>query len=138
MTGDVIKGYNRDRAWLATGVLGAVVLAALVLAVEERHTNATQAKHDLLLNASAPAAVASVIAPSSNSDDKIPSGPASSVGHTFTEPALFFFQLPRPLSPAFTPETNRNAQRQDSARVEEPKDSQSTKQGLRGVLDLLT
>ena len=42
VTGDVIKGYNRDTAWLATGVLGAVVLAALMLAVEERQPKATQ------------------------------------------------------------------------------------------------
>ena len=51
MTGDVIKGYNRDTAWLATGVLGAVVLAALMLAVEERQPKATQGERDLLPNA---------------------------------------------------------------------------------------
>ena len=51
MTGDVIKGYNRDIVWLATGVLGAVVLAALMLAVEERQPKATQAERDLLPHA---------------------------------------------------------------------------------------
>ena len=61
MTGDVIKGYNRDTAWLATGVLGAVVLAALMLAVEERRPKATQAERDLLPNANS-ATVESVVA----------------------------------------------------------------------------
>jgi hypothetical protein len=51
VTGDVIKGYNRDIAWLATGVLGAVVLAGLTLAVEERQPKAPQAERDLLPNA---------------------------------------------------------------------------------------
>ncbi len=59
MTGDVIKGYNRDTAWLASGVLGAVVFAGLMLAllVQERYPNAVdntgeavQAGGDLLLN----------------------------------------------------------------------------------------
>ena len=65
MTGDVIKGYNRDTAWLATGVLGAVVLAALMLAVEERQPKATRAERDLLPNANS-ATVESVVAKSSN------------------------------------------------------------------------
>ena len=61
MTGDVIRGYNRDTAWVATGVLGAVVLAAIMLAVHEHQSNATQAERDLLLNGN-PATVANVIA----------------------------------------------------------------------------
>ena len=114
MTGDVIRGYNRDTAWVATGVLGAVVLAAIMLAVHEHQSNATQAKRDLLLNAS-PATVASLIAQSSNSNGKMTSGSGSSVDHTFTEPPLE--KTPTSI-PEFTPEKNRNAQRQDSARVE--------------------
>ena len=41
-TNDVIRRFNRDTGWLATGVLGAVVFAALVLAVlvQERHPKA--------------------------------------------------------------------------------------------------
>ena len=85
MTGDVIKGYNRDTAWLATGVLGAVVLAALMLAVEERQPKARQAERDLLLTAN-PATVASMIAQSSNSNGKMTSGSGSSIDPTFTEP----------------------------------------------------
>ena len=69
MTGDVIRSFNRDTAWLATGVLVALFLAALMLAVEERQSKATQAERDLLPNAN-PATMASVIAESSNSSGK--------------------------------------------------------------------
>src|SRR5580700_9657511 len=34
-TSDVIRRFNRDTVWLATGVLGTVIFAALVLAVQE-------------------------------------------------------------------------------------------------------
>ena len=101
MTRDTISRFNRDTVWLATGVLGTVIFAALVLAVQEHQPNATQVERDLLLNAN-PATVASVIAK--------------------TEPAASTPVL------ALTPETNRNdaqanpdvgplANRQDSARA---------------------
>jgi hypothetical protein len=61
VTRDTISRFNRDTVWLATGVLGTVIFAALVLAVQEHQPNATQAERGLLLNAS-PATVASVIA----------------------------------------------------------------------------
>ena len=61
MTRDVIRSFNRDTAWLATGVLGALVLAALMLAVEEHESKAMQAGRDFLVNAN-PATMASVIA----------------------------------------------------------------------------
>lgn len=70
MTTDVIKGFNRDTAWLATGVLGTVVFAALLLAFQERQPKATQAEGDLLLNAN-PATVANVVARNSNSNGKM-------------------------------------------------------------------
>jgi hypothetical protein len=60
-TSGMIRRFNRDTVWLATGVLGTVIFAALVLAVQEHQPNATQAERGLLLNAS-PATVASVIA----------------------------------------------------------------------------
>ena len=65
MKRDTISRFNRDTVWLATGVLGAVVFAALVLVVQEYQPNATQADRDLLPNAN-PARVSSVIAKSSN------------------------------------------------------------------------
>ena len=84
MTGDVIKGYNRDTAWLATGVLGAMVLAALMLAVEERQPKPTQAERDVLPKAD-PAAMQSVVARSSHSNGKMTTESGSSVDHAFTE-----------------------------------------------------
>jgi hypothetical protein len=59
-TNEVIRRFNRDTEWLATGVLGAVVFAALMLAVlvQDRHPRAVdltkeavQAVGDLLPNA---------------------------------------------------------------------------------------
>ena len=61
MTRDTISRFNRDTVWLATGVLGTVIFAALVLAVQEHRPNATQVERDLLLNANPPT-VASVVA----------------------------------------------------------------------------
>ena len=84
VTGDVIKGYNRDTAWLAAGVLGILIFAALMIAVRERQLKATQAERDLLLNAN-PATVASVVAKSSNANGEMTPGPGSSVDHAFIE-----------------------------------------------------
>jgi hypothetical protein len=72
VTSDMIKGFNRDTGWLATGVLGTVIFAALVLAVQEHNPwkvtpteEAAQAGSDLLLNARAVTA-GSVVGKSSN------------------------------------------------------------------------
>jgi hypothetical protein len=104
-TSGMIRRFNRDTVWLATGVLGTVIFAAVMVAVQECQRKATEAERDLLLNAN-PATVASLVAK--------------------TEPA--------PSTPvlASTPETNRNdaqanpdagplARRQDSARAIGPK-----------------
>ena len=113
MTGDVIKGYNRDTAWLASGVLGAVVLAALMLAVQERQPKATQVERDLLPNAKT-ATVESVVAKSYNSNGKMTPGPGSSVDLASTETSLQETPSsqtePAASTPvlALTPETNRN------------------------------
>ena len=136
MTGDVIKGYNRDTAWLATGVLGAVVLAALMLAVQERQPKATQVERDLLPNANS-ATVESVVAKSSNSNGKMTPGLGSSVDHAFTETPPQEIPSSQTESAASTPvlaltPENRNdaqanpdagplADRQDSARAIGPK-----------------
>ena len=84
VTGDVIKGYNRDTAWLAAGVLGILIFAALMIAVRERQLKATQAERDLLLNAN-PATVAGVVANTSNADGNMTPGPGNSVDHAFAE-----------------------------------------------------
>jgi hypothetical protein len=128
VTADVIKGYNRDTAWLATGVLGAVVLAALILAFEEGQPKATQAERDLLPNAS-PATVESVVAKSSNSNGKMTSESGKSVDRTFTEAPLQGIPSSEmepaatsPFSaPAFTLQKNRDAPRQDSTQAPAPK-----------------
>ena len=128
MTGDVIRSYNRDTAWLAAGVLGVVVLAALMLAVQEYQPKARQAERDLLLNAN-PATVASMIAQSSNSNGKMTSGSGSSVDHTFTEPPLEKIPSSQmepaastPISaPALTTQNNCDAPRQDSTPAPAPK-----------------
>lgn len=142
MTGDVIKGYNRDTAWLATGVLGAVVLAALMLAVEEHRDRAVKlgnqaffplltksltegvaAERHLLTNANS-ATVESVLAKGSNSTGKMTSGPGSSIDPTFTEHPLQ--EIPTsemesaastPFPAASTPQKNRDASRQGSAQA---------------------
>ena len=128
MTGDVFKVYNRDTAWLATGVLGALVLAALMLAVQERQPKATQAERDLLPNAYS-ATVESVVAKSSHSNGKMTTESGSSVDHAFTEtPPQEIPSSQRESAAstptvvlALTPEMNRNAHRQDSGRVRGPK-----------------
>ena len=104
MTRVTISRFNRDTVWLATGVSGTVIFAALVLAVQEHQPNATQVERDLLLNAN-PATVAGVVAK--------------------TEPAASTPVL------ALTPENRNDAQanpdagpladRQDSARAIGPK-----------------
>jgi hypothetical protein len=128
VTGDVIKSFNRDTAWLATGVLGAFVLAALMLAVQEYQPNVTQAEPDFSLRAN-PAAVASVIAESSNSNGKMTSGPGRSIDPTFTEPPLQdspssemepAVSTPIP-APASTPQKNHDAPQQVSAQAPAPK-----------------
>ena len=77
----MIRRFNRDTVWLATGVLGTVIFAAVMVAVQECQRKATEAERYPSLNAN-PATVASLVAK--------------------TEPA--------PSTPvlASTPETNRN------------------------------
>ena len=148
-TNDVIRRFNRDTEWLATGVLGAVVFAALVLAVlvQERHPKAVdlteeavQARGDLLLNANFATRFTVVGLNGKSSTGKMTSGQASNVGHAFTEispkeiPSSQMeaaASTPTPVL-AFTPEINHitaqaNASSwspvhwQDSARVSRPK-----------------
>ncbi len=136
MTRDTIGRFNRDAVWLATGVLGTVVFAALVIVVQECQPKATEAERDLLLNAN-PATLASVVAKSSSSNGKMTAGPGSSVDHAFTETPLQEIPSSQTELAASTPvlaliPENRNdaqanpdsgplARRQDSARAIGPK-----------------
>jgi hypothetical protein len=128
VTSDIIRSFNRDTVWVATGLLGTVVFAALALAFQDRQTNATQAERDLLSKVNS-ATVGSVVPKSASSNDKVTPGSESSVDHAPTETPLK--EIPSsqmepvattpPHDLAFTPEINRNAHRQDSARVRVPK-----------------
>jgi hypothetical protein len=132
----MIRRFNRDTVWLATGVLGTVIFAAVMVAVQERQRKATEAERDLLLNAN-PATAAGVVANTSNADGKMTPGPGSRVDRAFTETPpqeIPSSQMePAASTPvlALTPE-NRNdvqanldagplADRQDSARAIGPK-----------------
>ena len=132
----MISRFNRDTVWLATGVLGTVIFAAVMVAVQECQRKATEAERDLLLNAN-PATVAGVVANTSNADGKMTPGPGSSVDHAFTETPpqeIPSSQMERAASTpvlALIPENRNDAQanpdagpladRQDSARAIGPK-----------------
>jgi hypothetical protein len=139
VTSDIIKGFNRDTGWLATGVLGSVVFAALVLAVQEYHpTNvnptgeSVQAGSDRSLNANV-VIVGSVVAKSSN--DKMASGERSGVDHAFSKaspqddptsqiepiaaaptPVFAFTPELSPIGAIANPDSGTSALRQDAAR----------------------
>ena len=132
----MIRRFNRDTVWLATGVLGAVIFAALVLAIQERQPKATQAERDFLLNPNS-ASLWSVVANTSNANGKMTPGPGSSVDHAFIETPpqeIPSSQMePAASTPvlALTPENRNDAQanpdagsladRQDPARAIGPK-----------------
>jgi hypothetical protein len=80
----MIRRFNRDTVWLAAGVLGVVIFAALVLAIQERQPKATQADRVFLLNPDS-ASLGSVVASTSNADSKMTPVPGSSVDHAFIE-----------------------------------------------------
>jgi hypothetical protein len=83
--GDTIRKFNRDTFWLATGVLGTVICATLVLAAQEHQPTPTQADRDRLLDAN-PARVSSVIAIGANANGEMSS--ESGVDHEFVDNRL--------------------------------------------------
>jgi hypothetical protein len=121
---DKIRTFNRDTAWLATGVLSVLFLAALAIAVGELQTNAPQAKLDFLPNANAPT-VESVVAKSSSSNEKVTPGSETGIDHALTERPLQELASLDPGSAAstptsvlgFTPQKNRDTPEQDSAQT---------------------
>jgi hypothetical protein len=148
-TNDVIKRFNRDTGLLATGVLGVVVFAALLLAVlvQERHPKADdlseearQAESGLLPNANPATRFTVVSLNGKSSSGKTTSEQTSSVGHAFAEispkeiPSSQMesaASTPTPVLP-FTPEIDRQevqantsswspGHRQDSVRAIRPK-----------------
>jgi hypothetical protein len=128
VTSDTIIRFNRETLWLAMGLLGTLVFAALALAFQESQRKARQAESDFFPNANL-ATMGSAIAKSSNSNGKLTPEPESSVDNGSTETSLREIPSSR-MEPAASPPTsvlaappaiNRNAHRQYSPRVREPK-----------------
>jgi hypothetical protein len=93
-TNDVIRRFNRDTKWLATLVLGAVVSAALMLAVliqipypraVDLTKEAMRTVADLSLNANSASLLKDVGLKGKKSTGEITSGQASGVDHAATE-----------------------------------------------------
>jgi hypothetical protein len=117
-THHLIRRLNRDTAWVATGLLGTVFFAALVLALQEFHQKAdgfteeptqTSTSGELLPNAN-PAVNSDVVGSNGGSTSQITSGPASRINQGFT---------PETINPGDHANTTSwsPATRPDSARV---------------------
>ena len=92
MTSDVIRGFDRDTACLATGVLGATIFAALVLAVQEHHPTKVKPTEEVAQAGSGRLPNANVIPEgrvvAKSSNDKMGSGQGNGVDHEFTKTSL--------------------------------------------------
>jgi hypothetical protein len=93
-TNAVLRRFNRDTEWLAAGLLGAVVFAALAFAVlvPERHPNtadltkeASQARSDPLLNADAATRFRIVDLNAKRSTSQATSGMSTNADQWFSE-----------------------------------------------------
>ncbi|MBV8142957.1 MAG: hypothetical protein JO279_14540 [Verrucomicrobia bacterium] len=85
MTSEIIRRFNRETRWVATGVLGVVIFAALLLAVQERPPGATDAVHggnDLFLNVNG--AMVNAVMANSSGGNVIPE-PANGFADGFSE-----------------------------------------------------
>jgi hypothetical protein len=117
-TGALIKRFDRNTTLLATGLLGTVIFAAVVLAVEERYQKAPvftdepgKTPGELSLNANAPV-LPEVRGLDAESTGEITSGPA-----TNSDDAL----KPVISQPNANARSMSSAHRQDPARVGRPK-----------------
>jgi hypothetical protein len=119
MKRDMISRFNRDTVWLAAGLLGVVIFAALVLAVQECQPKSPQPERNLSLNV-IPSGARSVLAKSSSSTGKMTPDQGDGDDHMFTEtvqaeaPSSSAVPTPAPVL-ARTFEIGHNAHRQDSA-----------------------
>jgi hypothetical protein len=85
-TQDVIRRFNRDTAWLAMGILGVLIIATLLIGVQERSPKrddrteeASQAQNNLMLNGKPATRFTAVDVNQESSNDKtipeqVPSG----------------------------------------------------------------
>ena len=125
---DVIRRFNRNTAWLATGLLSSVVFAALVLTVQEWHPKAADqgeeerpTRGDLLLNANLGTLSKIVSLSAESSKSEITSGQATSVDHVFT--AISPQENPPP--PMETPESTQTPIVAPTPEINQP-DAQAT------------
>ena len=86
-THNVMRRFNRNTTWVATGLLGALIFGAMMLAIQEPHPSATdlaeeakQNKGKLLPNSS-PAAASEIVGSSGKSNVEINSAQATNVDH---------------------------------------------------------
>ena len=118
MTRDTTSKFNRDTVWLATGVLGTVVFAALVLAFQERQPQVRQAESDILPNI--PATVASEVANSSKANGKMTPRQGDGVDHAEISPQEISSSQTETAAPTSvlvsTPQINRHAHQSARAR----------------------
>ena len=82
--------FNRNTTWVATGLLGSVAFAALMVALQERHARpddltkeARQTTADLVVNAN-PAAISDVAGSNEKGTGEITSGQATNVDRGLT------------------------------------------------------
>jgi hypothetical protein len=106
-THDVIRRLNRDTKWVATGLLGTVFFAALLLALQELQPRQTRSY--LLLNANPPA-ISNVMASNEKSTGEITPGQATGTDSGLTP------KINQPDAQANATSWSP-AQRPDSARV---------------------
>jgi hypothetical protein len=84
---ETIIKFNRDTAWLATGVVGTVVFAAIVLAFEEHQPNAKATESDLSAKSNLDP-MAGVIVKSSDSSAESATSQDGSVDKTLSKTSL--------------------------------------------------
>jgi hypothetical protein len=116
---ETIIKFNRDTAWLATGVVGTVVFAAIVLAVEEHQPNAKPTESELSVPGNLNS-TADGIAKSSNPDAESAASQDSTVDRTIAKTSLGekvsssrIVSVTHASGLAFKPETNHHEHRQD-------------------------
>ena len=114
---ETVIRFNRDTGWLATGLVGTIVFAAIVLAVQEHQPNAKPAETDT-------APLAGVIAASSSPNAELPPTQDSSVDREPVKTSLDEkvsssrneSAVP-PAGLAFRPEGRHHEHRQDSTQL---------------------
>ena len=124
-TNDVLRRFNRNTWWVATGVLGGAIFSAVVLAIllQEPHPKADylteqarQDEGDFLLNGDSATLFTGTRLNGKSSTGKMTSGEASSVDHAFAEisphanpsPQMAAAESPPTAVFAFVPEINRH------------------------------